>query len=96
MSRSRIQDIYQAAFGRIDAVNAYDISDLRIGLPGTPEYPFRATATYDKRWDTGQTDGRNNSGEEIERLTFQKTDGGWKIVREEEVQVIRSLRQSGG
>ena len=93
VSRSQIYDEYLKSFGRIDTIIVYDISDLHVEFPvGASSLP-RATATYDKTWDTSQTDGKRNSGEEVERLTFEKFDDGWKIVREEELQVIRSSRQ---
>lgn len=93
VSRSRIQDDFLSAFGKMDSIYAYNISDLRVEFPVGEASPARATATYDKTWDTSRIDRKRNSGEEIERLTFEKTDGGWKIVREDELQVIRSSRQ---
>lgn len=93
VSRSRIQETYLTAFGKMDNIYAYEISDLRVEFPEGEASPARATATYDKAWDTSQTNGTRNSGEEIERLTFGKTDEGWKIVREDELQVIPTSRK---
>jgi hypothetical protein len=77
----------------MDSIYAYEISGLRVEFPEGEPSPSRATATYDKTWDTGQANGKRNSGEEVERLTFEKTDEGWKIAREDELRVIRSSRQ---
>jgi ketosteroid isomerase-like protein len=93
VSRPWIQETFQSTFGKMDSINAYEISDLRVEFPGVSTSTPRATATYDKTWDTSQTNGKRNSGEEIERLTFEKTDDGWKIVREDEIQIIRALKQ---
>jgi ketosteroid isomerase-like protein len=91
VSRSWIHDSFQASFGKMENIYTYDISNLRVEFfdGSTP----RATAAYNKEWDTSQIDGKRFSGEEIERLTFEKTDEGWKIVREDELQVIRTSRQ---
>jgi ketosteroid isomerase-like protein len=93
VSRSQIHDVYQSTFGKMNSIYAYEISGLRVEFPEGEASPARATATYDKTWDTSQTDGKRFSGEEIERLTFEKTDEGWKIVREDELQVLRTSRQ---
>jgi ketosteroid isomerase-like protein len=93
VSRSQIHDTYLSTFGKMNSIYAYEISDLRVVFPDGTESPLRATATYNKKWDTSQTDGKRFSGEEIERLTFEKTDEGWKIVREDELQVLRTSRQ---
>ena len=93
VSRAQIHDIYQSTFGKLESIYAYEISDLRVEFPEGEALPARATATYDKTWDTSQTNGKRNSGEEIERLTFEKTAEGWKIVREDEIQIVRASRQ---
>jgi ketosteroid isomerase-like protein len=93
VSRSQIHDTYQSTFGKMNSINTYEISGLRVEFPEGEASPARATATYHKTWDTSQTDGKRFSGEEIERLTFEKTDEGWKIVREDELQVLRTSRQ---
>jgi ketosteroid isomerase-like protein len=93
VSQSQILDTYQASFGKMDSLYTYEISDLRVEFPDGTESPSRATATYNKKWDTSQTDGKRFSGEEVERLTFEKTEEGWKIVREDELRVLRTSRQ---
>ena len=86
--RSQIHDYLQASFSRIESIPTYNISDIHIDLLDGAESPTKATATFNKQWDTRQTDGKTFSGEEIERLTFAMTDEGWKVVREEQLQII--------
>lgn len=93
VSRSQVQKYIESGFGRINSINKYEISNLKVDFLSSSEAPNRATATFDKQWDTSQTDGKTFSGEEIERLTFSKTDEGWKIVREDELNIIRATRQ---
>jgi len=91
--RSQIQSYIESAFAKIDSIRQYDISDLKIETVDAADSATRATATYNKQWETSQTDGKTFSGEEVERLTFAMTAEGWKIVREEEVNVIRASRR---
>jgi hypothetical protein len=77
----------------MDSIYAYEISDLRVEFPEVEASPARATPPTTKRGIPARQNGKRNSGEEVERLTFEKTDEGWKIVREDELQVIRTSRQ---
>jgi hypothetical protein len=98
VSREQIQGYFQSAFSRIEYINAYQIDNIQVEmLPAVKEpdkkvISGRAAATFRKIWDTRQFDGKASSGEEIEKLTFASSPEGWKIVREEEVNVIRSSR----
>lgn len=98
VSRDQIHGYFQVAFNRIGYINTYQIDDIKIELlpalnnPSEAATPSRAAATFHKTWDTKQFDGKTSSGEEIERLTFAKSPEGWKIVREEELSVIRATR----
>ncbi len=53
----------------------------------------RAAAAFQKAWETTQVDGKTFSREEIEKLTFTSSPEGWKIVREEELNIIRASRR---
>jgi hypothetical protein len=52
----------------------------------------RAAATFYKSWETTQLDGKTFSGEEVEKLMFASLPEGWKIIREEELKIIRVSR----
>jgi ketosteroid isomerase-like protein len=99
VSRDQIHGYFQSAFNRIGYINTYQIDNIKIDmLPALnarddSAIQSRAAATFHKTWDTRQFDGKTSSGEVIERLTFTSTAEGWKIVREEELSVIRASRQ---
>jgi len=99
VSRDQIHGYYQSAFTRIGYIDTYQIGDIKIEiLPALHDrddtaIPSRAAATFHKTWNYRQFDGKTSSGEVIERLTFTSTAEGWKIVREEELSVIRASRQ---
>jgi len=88
--RSQIQKYLESSFGRMQDIRKYEIADIKTDVFNGSS---RATATFNKQWETSQTDGKTFSGEEIERLTFAMTDEGWRIVREEELDIIRATRQ---
>jgi hypothetical protein len=50
----------------------------------------RDTAVYTKEWDAVESSGKTFSGEEIEKLTFNRLPEGWKIAREEEIKIFGS------
>lgn len=89
-TRTQVQESFESGFANIANINRYEITDLSVDFIGGSS---RATASFNKQWDTSQTDGKTFSGEEIEQLTFENTDEGWKIVREEELNIIRATRQ---
>lgn len=98
VSRDQIHGYFQSAFARIKYIQTYQIDDIKVELlpvmndPDDKVIPSRAAATFRKTWDTRQFDGKTSSGEEIERLTFASSPDGWKIVREEELNVIKASR----
>jgi hypothetical protein len=79
-------------------IREYEVSDVQVAmLPGVyvvngTNYG-RATATFRKTWDTLESDGKSFSGEEIEQLTFTSSPQGWKIIREEELKILRVSRR---
>jgi ketosteroid isomerase-like protein len=89
IERAQVQLNFESGFSNITNINRYEITDMRIDFI---DGASRATATFNKQWDTSQIDGKTFSGEEIERLTFASYPEGWKIVREEELQIIRASR----
>jgi ketosteroid isomerase-like protein len=99
ISREQVQQFIQSDFASVADIRTYTVDDIKVeGLPTDSELehgvaPSRATATFHKAWETTQVNGKTFSGEEIERLTFSKSDEGWKIVREEELNIIRASRR---
>jgi len=76
------------AFAAMELVRTYDISDIQVAAePGG-----RIAATFHKDWDTSTKDGKVFAGSEIEKLTFAPYSGAWKIVREEELKILRVSR----
>jgi len=73
-------------FSSRGSIKDLHISDVSITAAGRG----RAVATFRKRWQT--IGPRPFSGEERERLTFAKSSGAWKIVREKELRVFWSRR----
>jgi hypothetical protein len=98
VSRDQIHGYFHSAFARIKYIQTYQIDDIKVEMlpalndPDDRIIPSRAAATFHKTWDTKQIDGKTSSGEEIERLTFANSPEGWKIVREEELNVIKASR----
>lgn len=98
VSRDQIHGYFQSAFARIKNIQTYQIDDIKVELLPVANdrdnrvIPSRAAATFHKTWDTRQFDGKISSGEEIERLTFASFPDGWKIVREEELNVIKTSK----
>lgn len=99
MPRERIQAAISAAFGRISEIRRYEVKDVHVEFlpddsnPSSTNRPSRATATFNKNWETLQNDGTVFSGEEIEKLTFSQLQEGWKIVREEELTILHAERK---
>jgi hypothetical protein len=98
VDRDQIQQYFQSAFARMQDIHAYEVDNIKVemlpsedavdgGIPGS-----RAAATFHKSWETVGVDGKTFSGEEIEKLTFTNLPEGWKIVREEELQIIRASK----
>lgn len=97
VSHERVQQMNQSAFAKIAAARTYEVNDLRVSLSGTSSSDNapnnRATATFRKTWDTLDKGGKSFSGEEIEQLTFAASPQGWKIIREEELKILRASRR---
>jgi hypothetical protein len=99
VSREQLQHYKQAAFERMLAIRKYDVSDVHVEVvssvePAADSVAYgRATAVFQKEWDTAESTGKNFSGREIEQLTFTSSPEGWKIVREEEVKILQVSRR---
>ena len=96
----QIQAWIQNSFAGIVDVRQYEIADIQVTVsPAAETIPVnspvhsRATATFDKKWDVAQSDGKTFSGEEIEQLTFASSPTGWKIVREEELKILSASKR---
>jgi serine/threonine protein kinase len=85
------RDISQAAvraeksriFSQISSIDVKASSpEIRISDDGRT-----ATMRFHKRWDF--VGAQSSSGEVVQELGWRKTDAGWKIVSERDVQVIR-------
>jgi hypothetical protein len=94
VSHEQIRQNIESGFAGVVDIRKYEINDVRVAmLPG--DYPLnginctRATATFRKTWDTLDSNGKSFSGEEIEQLTFASSSQGWKIIREEELKILR-------
>jgi hypothetical protein len=79
-------------------IRTYEVNDIRVAMvPGGNSLNginyTRATATFRKTWDTLESDGKSFSGEEIEQLTFTSSPQGWKVIREEELKILRVSRR---
>lgn len=90
VTRDQIERDKQAAFLRIASIRRYEITDVVIAA----QLPDRYSATFRKSWDTPSANGIPFSGEEIQKLVFGKFDDGWKIVSEEEVQILDVVKGS--
>lgn len=85
----RILQYKRQAFSELLAIRRYDLSQVYISAP----VDNRVFATFIKEWDTPTTSYAVYSGKETERLTFANIAGAWKIIREEELQVIEVDRR---
>lgn len=97
VSQGEIRQIEIQEFASMVEIRQYEINDIQVAmLPD--EYIVnginysRAKANFRKTWDTLDSDGKTFAGEEIEQLTFTSSPQGWKIVREEELKILRVSR----
>ncbi len=97
VSRDQVRQYIESTFVGMADIRQYEVNDIRVAtMPGV--YVMnginygRATATFRKTWDTLESDGKSFTGEEIEQLTFTSSPQGWKIVREEELKILRVSR----
>lgn len=84
LDRASVGDIKRSGMAAYPNVKTYRLSDLALASRSDE----RAAVTFRKYWDALDPSRlKHFSGEEIQRLTFVKLEGDWKIVREEELQV---------
>ena len=98
VSREEMSQINQAMFTKLPEIRTYTVNAIQVdAAPGETSSGGvtygRATATFRKMWDALESNGKEFSGEEIEQLTFKSSPQGWKIVREEELKIIRVSRR---
>jgi hypothetical protein len=99
VGHAQILSHIESTFSRTSKIRQYEISGIHVDMlppdqSSADSTQFtRATATFNKKWEMTQTDGQIFSGEEIERLTFASSTEGWKIVREEELTILRTSRR---
>lgn len=80
------------AFSDIAEVRKYEIRDIRF----TRAEDGRVAVTFRKDWDTVSVAGDAFAGSEVGKLTFASYQEGWKIVREEELKILRVTRTKPG
>jgi len=85
LSREQLLRDKQKAFSTISVVTTFDLSDIQL----SPEPNGRIAATFQKNWDYSMNLGKGFVGSEIEKLTFENLAGDWKIVKEEELRIVR-------
>ena len=88
VAKVSLQRDKERAFADMTTVKTYDITDIRI----TTEPDGRLSATFHKDWDTPTIEGKPFSGSEIEKLTFANYSGEWKIVKEQELEILRVFK----
>ncbi|MGD0227563.1 MAG: protein kinase [Terriglobia bacterium] len=98
ISREQIRQNLESTFAGMVDIRTYEVNDIRVAMvPGGNSLNginyTRATATFRKTWDTLESDGKSFSGEEIEQLTFTSSPQGWKVIREEELKILRVSRR---
>lgn len=86
LSREQLSRDKQKAFSVIAVVTRLDMRDIQLAS----EPNGRITATFQKDWDYSTNLGKGFAGSEIARLTFERFLGEWKIVKEEELTIIRA------
>jgi ketosteroid isomerase-like protein len=99
VSREQVQQYKQTAFEQMLDIRKFDVSNVRIEV--VPSFQRaensvhydRVSAVFQKEWDDTESTGMTFSGREIEKLTFTSSSEGWKIVREEEVEIIEVHRE---
>lgn len=97
VSHKQISQNIESVFARMVEIRKYEVNDLRVEMLSGDNSSNgitynRATATFRKTWDALESDGKSFSGEEIEQLTFTSSPQGWKIIREEELKILRASR----
>jgi hypothetical protein len=81
VSQSDVLNEFQHSFPKFSEVRSMTISNLAFSDVSATG----ATAIFDKQWDLAGP--RNFAGAERERMIFQKIDGNWRIVSEQELKV---------
>ena len=85
VSRDFVQADKSRTFSGIKEVRIFEISDITIEFASSSN----AIVKFGKKWDTSLASGKTFSGEEIEQLQIANLDGGWKIVSEKEIQIVK-------
>ena len=99
VSREQIRRYIQSDFAHMEDIHIYEIDNVKIEMVPSENNADGGTSTsaaaaiFHKAWETTQTDGKTFSGEEIEKLTFVSSPEGWKIIREEELNIIRASKR---
>ncbi len=87
-SNDQVRRDKERVFLSLADVRKYEITDVKI----FPDINGRYIATFKKTWDTIRTNGRPFSGEETQRLTFERFGSDWRIVGEEETNILHLVR----
>ena len=85
VSRDFVQADKSRTFSGIKEVRIFEISDITIEFASSSN----AIVKLRKKWDISLASGKTFSGEEIEQLQIANLDGGWKIVSEKEIQIVK-------
>jgi hypothetical protein len=85
VSRDFVKSDKSRTFSTIKEVCIFEISDIKIEFASSSN----ASVKFRKKWDTSLASGKRFSGEEIEQLQLANLDGGWKIVSEKEIQIVK-------
>lgn len=88
ITHDQLRRYKEASFQNISEIRQYELHDVAIA----PETAGRYSATFRKLWDTTGTDGKQFSGEEIQKLQFNIFNGEWKIVSETEPKIIHVVK----
>ena len=88
VSREKLLRDKAKAFSAIATVRVYDVSDIQFSA----EPNSRIAATFRKDWDYSTNLGSEFAGSEVAKLTFGNFSGEWKIVKEEELKIVRASR----
>ncbi len=88
ITHDQLRRYKETSFQNISEIRQYELHDVAIA----PETAGRYSATFRKLWDTTGADGKQFSGEEIQKLQFDTFNGEWKIVSEVEVKIIHVVK----
>ncbi len=89
VANDQLRGYKNKAFSAIAELRKFEISDVSISADPDGRYSVK----FRKSWDTTLTNGKLYTGETIDILKFQRFGSDWKIVSEEEPQVLNVVRQ---